>query len=134
VGWWHEVEHTADLALRIGGEDLADLFSAAAQGMFALIATADTRSESRTHHVELTALDAEALLVDWLNELLYLHERHGLAYATFCFDTLIAGHLAADAIGWPVLERTGAIKAATYHNLVIQTSGSELVTEVVFDT
>lgn len=133
MGHWQELDHTADVALRVWGADLADVFTTAARGMFALLTDIASISTTRTLRVELDSLDAEALLVDWLNELLYLTEVEGLAFTDFSFEVLTSTRLKACAQGGPLTEYASYIKAATFHNLVIQLIPEGYVTELVFD-
>jgi len=133
MGRWQEIEHTADLALHLWAADLPDLFATAAQGMFSLfIVPADTLSETKT--LALTALDVETLLVAWLNELLYLVEVEGLAFTAFEFAQLTTTQLEATLRGGPVLEYTGYVKAATFHDLRVVATPEGYETEIVFDT
>ena len=69
---WEEVEHTADVALRVRGATLAELFANAARGMLALALGGDPvpAGQDRTE-ILLSAPDPETLLVDWLTELVY---------------------------------------------------------------
>ncbi|NLE76562.1 MAG: archease, partial [Chloroflexi bacterium] len=76
-GWFEETAHTADLALRLQAATLPGLFAAAARGMFSLMADLTPVQPRVKRALEVTGLDAEMLLVEWLNELLYLHEREG---------------------------------------------------------
>ena len=72
---WQETEHTADLALRVRGEDLPALFRHAALGMLSLLGGRIQPGQSAFRQsFRLQAPDWETLLVDWLNELLYLIE------------------------------------------------------------
>jgi SHS2 domain-containing protein len=133
VGRWQEIDHTADLALRIWGDSLTDLFAQAARGMFDLAVTCDATGVKVERHLALEAPDVEALLVDWLNELLYLSEIDNVAYLAFEFVACTSTQLRARLFGLPILERRRAIKAATYHNLEVVAREAGLETEVVFD-
>jgi SHS2 domain-containing protein len=134
MGRWEEVEHTADLALHVWATDLADLFVTAAQGMAALITDPDTVTPERVYSVALTAPDLEGLLVDWLNELLYLGEREGLVFTRFEGLTVTPPHLEALAWGGVPSERHTYIKAATFHNLAVRATPAGYETEIVLDT
>jgi len=129
---FEEIEHTADLAIRACGRDMRELFANAAQGMFALMAEP---SEEPVHEreVSLEALDYESLLVDWLNELIYLHEVEGETYRQFAIETLSSTDLKAHVTGGPTKNKTKAIKAATFHDLAIEETANGLVATIVFD-
>ena len=133
MGRWQELDHTADLALHVWGRDLTDLFEAAATGMFSLLAEADRGGAPVRYELHLTAQDAESLLVDWLNELLYLCETQDFVGTEFVFATLTATALHAEVAGLPVAERLAGIKAATYHMLAVVAAEAGYETEVVFD-
>ncbi|MBN1247576.1 MAG: archease [Anaerolineae bacterium] len=132
MGRWEEVLHTADLALHVWGEDLADLFRTAAQGMFSLLAEGGSGGRSRAT-VALTAGDVEGLLVDWLNELLYLHERDGALFTEIVFTTLTPTALEAEVTGCALAQRRAHIKAVTYHMVGVSQRNGGYETEIVFD-
>lgn len=134
MGRWQEVEHTADLALHLWATDLADLFTTAAQGMAAFITDLETVKPERACPVVLTAPDLEGLLVDWLNELLYLGDREGLIFTRFEWAVASPTRLEATAWGGVAPERRTYIKAATFHNLVVRRTPEGYETEIVLDT
>ena len=117
------LDHTADVGIRATGDDLAGAFANAARGMFSIITDLDTIQRRESHDVTVTAPDVEALLVNWLNELLYRFEVEGLLFADFAIDVLTQQQLRATCSGERVdLQRhpmkTG-VKAATYHGLEV---------------
>jgi SHS2 domain-containing protein len=130
---FEEIEHTADLAIRAYGQDMRELFANAAYGMFALMAEPSLEGPVRKQEVSLEAMDYESLLVDWLNELIYLHEVEGETYSQFTIETLSPTKLKAHVIGGPTEYKTKAIKAATFHDLAIKETADGLVATIVFD-
>ncbi len=134
MGRWQEIEHTADVALHLWAEDLEDLFATAAWGMFSLITDLDAAScQQHPERIVLDAIDVEVLLVDWLNELLYLSEVSGWAFREFHFEALGDTHLEATVRGGPFSEYLTYIKATTFHNLDIHQTSEGYETDVVFD-
>jgi len=133
MGRWQELDHTADLVLHVWGRDLTDLFVAAATGMFSLLAVAAPAGAPVRFELHLAALDAESLLIDWLNELLYLCETQDFVGSDFVFATLTPTELHAEVAGLPVGERRADIKAATYHMLAVVAVEAGYEAEVVFD-
>ena len=129
---FEEIEHTADLALRVYGRDVKELFVNAAYGMFALMAE-PSKETTCEREVSLEATDYEGLLVDWLNELIYLHEVEGETYYQFAIETLSPTKLEAHVSGGPTKRKTKAIKAATFHELAIEETANGLVATIVFD-
>lgn len=131
-----EIEHTADLALRVYGRDLPEFLRHAAQGMYHLMGVrldAGGAGPGAVQQVDLAAGDAEELLVDWLGELAYWVESQGLVFGAFQFHTVSPRRLRAtlqEGRKTPV-EKT--IKAVTYHDLRIETTPHGLEATVVFD-
>lgn len=130
---FEEIEHTADLALRVRGRDLAELLMHAAMGMLALSAVKFSTHEGRRITLELSAADGEQLLVLWLEELLYGMEMRGVAYQDFALTAHDGPGLKA-TMREVELESIGRqIKAVTFHDLRIITTQEGLEATVVFD-
>ena len=66
--------HTADAGFKLWGETLADIFVQGAQALYSLMIDRRRLQNRQVLEVEVAALDQEALLVDWLNHLLYLND------------------------------------------------------------
>jgi SHS2 domain-containing protein len=138
---FEEVEHVADLALRVRGRDLADLLVNAARGLTWLLSPAeqevgpaqDRVSGEQVHRVEVEAFDAEGLLVEWLSELLYLAERERFVGRTFSILEVTPTRMRATVRGAPVEKLARHIKAVTYHQLAIVQTAEGLETVIVFD-
>ncbi len=136
VKYW-QLPHTADLAWRIRGESLPELFENAAG---ALIATMTDRRYIRRlekRQIEVESPDREALMVDWLNYLLYLFDVEGFLGREFHVVSLTDQRLQAVAWGEGFdperhPEKT-AIKAATYHHLEIGPRGDGWQATVILD-
>ena len=67
------------------GADLKQLFANTARGLFSLITGLDAIAVKEKHKIQVNAPDREALLVNWLNELIYLCEVKG-----YCSTGLIS--------------------------------------------
>ncbi len=131
---WEEVEHTADWALRVWGEDRRALFENAARGMLSLAGgQADPAQPALRRSFELSAPDWETLLVDWLSELVYLIEDEGAVIDAVYVQQVDDLALRADVTGRPGREFSKHIKAVTYHNLAVQCGPDGCEATVVFD-
>lgn len=118
---YREVEHTADLGLLVWGDSLQELFSSAALGMFALMRCPIGADRAGSpHEVSLAADDLETLLVDWLGELLYLHECSGEVFSNVEALELEGTRLRAVVVGRPSGAPERGIKAVTYSGLQIR--------------
>ena len=130
---WEEIEHTADWAIRVWGEDQRALYENAALGMVSLLGDAKPIEITLRRSIEVTAIDAESLLVDWLTELLYLLEDH-LIFDQIHVTGIEGNTLRAEISGGPPDEPINKhIKAVTYHMLEIKQTDQGLETVIVFD-
>jgi SHS2 domain-containing protein len=132
---FEEIEHTADIALRVYGGGLKELFCNAALGMFSLMADMALVRPQVERRLSLESMDHETLLVDWLNELLYMAEEHGEIYCEFDIATLSATEIVSQVRGMQHDSRNllKQIKAATFHDLSIEQTAQGYTTAIVFD-
>jgi SHS2 domain-containing protein len=130
---FEEVEHTADIAIHVWGDELADLFANAAYGMACQLADPDDVRLTVERLVELEAYDVETLLVDWLGELLYLGERDECVFTAFDVLEVVPTRLRAVARGGAVRACRGHIKAVTFNELEIRRTETRYETTIVFD-
>lgn len=130
---FEEIEHTADTALRIRGEDLEGLFCNAAVGMLQLAGIEPLAGPTRKRRIKLQASDDESLLVAWLEELLFLIEMDEVTFTEF--DLTVEGNtnLTAEVHEAPIGMIKTHIKAVTYHNLKITQVDDGFEVTVVFD-
>lgn len=134
---FNEIQHTADWALEVWAPDLPTLFEQAACGMYSLQNLQLLGQGRVKKQIEIAAVDAESLLVKFLNELLYLNEESGLSFDSYKIQ--ISGneqngmHLTAVLNGQPIVSQSKEIKAVTYHGLEIIQTGHGLEAQIVFD-
>jgi SHS2 domain-containing protein len=129
---FEEIEHTADLAMRAYGRDLKELFANAAYGMFSMMTDLEAIVPTVRREVHLEAPDRETLLIDWLNELLYLWEVEEEVYSRFNIVSLSSTAISAEVGGGEAERVTKFIKAATFHDLEIAESGEGYVATITF--
>ena len=130
------INHTADVGIIAYGADMNEAFANAARALFSLITELDDVEEVVHRDIELTAPDQESLLVEWLNELIYLFDAENIIFKRFDVTRLSQTHLKARSYGHKVDSskhklKTG-VKAATYHMLKIDKSNGGKV-QVLFD-
>lgn len=128
-----ELEHTADWAFRARGRELSELFVHAAEAMFALEGQQATESEGGKRTVEVEGFDRETLLVNWLNEILYLRETTGEAYTGFEIEELAERRLKGRLRIGRATGHRGHIKAVTFHNLQLQQTDDGWEATIVVD-
>ena len=130
------VNHTADVGIIAYGADKSQAFANAARALFSLITELDDVEEVLYQDIELTAPDEESLLVEWLNELIYLFDAKGIIFKRFDITELNNTRLKARSYGERVDSskhrlKTG-VKAATYHMLKVDKDNGCKV-QVLFD-
>ncbi len=130
---FEEIEHTADIAIRVWGADFAELFRHAALGMASQLTDVDTVPVETALTIELQAADVEMLLIEWLGELLYLGEKHEVVFTQFDILEVEDTALRAVARGGPVPRLDHHIKAVTFSEVDVKRIGSGYGTTVVFD-
>ena len=128
-----EIEHMADWAIRAHGATLPDLFVNAALGMYSLVADLSSVSPTVERTLQVKGVDAEALLVNWLNELVYHTEMHGEVFCLFDVESFEPTRLAATVRGGRGGELKEQIKAVTFHNMRIEATDQGYEVTVVFD-
>lgn len=129
---YEEVEHTADWSFRAFGADLKELFENAAIALFALEGALDAQSTVELQ-VKVAGSDREALLVNWLSELLYLQETRHQTFQHFSISELSDTELAATIKGAPAGRAERYVKAITYHELRIGQSQEGWQATIVVD-
>ena len=130
------IDHTADIGIIARGKDLPTLFSNAAAGMLSLLIDVDTLRQNITREIMLESEDAESLLVQWLNELLYIIYTEKMVL--FKFDIVIDGNRLTARCAGQELEPEDhrirrEIKAATYHDLEIGQRDGGYRVKIIFD-
>jgi SHS2 domain-containing protein len=133
-GGFEFFDHPADVKLCVWGRDLESLFAAAAEGMMAFLfgdGIADLKPD-RTETIEIEAKDREALLVDWLSELLYRATCEYRAYMGFRIHELTESRLKA-AVASAAAEAVEDIKAVTHHELSVRKCARRWEASIVFD-
>ena len=131
---FEEIEHTADRALKIYGQNLEELLVNAALGLNSLVGADETIDAAPVaKSIALDAIDAESLLVEWLSELAYWAEAEMLVFTKFELQHVSATRVKAVIHGHRVTRLENHVKAVTYHNLEITKTESGLAATVVFD-
>lgn len=130
------VDHTADVGIRAYGTSVNQAFANAAKALFSLITELDNVDEVVYRDIELVAPDQESLLVEWLNELIYIFDAENIIFKRFNITQLNNTRLKARSYGEKVDSSKHklkiGVKAATYHMLKVdKTNGCQV--QVLFD-
>ena len=77
------LEHTGEVAVRATGRDLAEAFANAAKALFAVNVDLRGVRRRKVFQIRVEADRVENLLVEWLNELIYVSEAQGVLMREF---------------------------------------------------
>lgn len=129
------VEHTADVGIVAHAPTLEGLFEQTTYGLLEIMDAFHPGPRSRSVEINLQSSDVEALLVDWLNEIVFIQESNDATFTsvevTGVRDDRIAGELFwADNAKQPA---GTAVKAATYHQLSVRKEGESWTARVYVD-
>ena len=130
------IDHTADAGVIAYGTDIGQAFASAATAMFSLMTELGDIDEELHRDIEINASDEESLLVEWLNELIYLFDTEDTIFRRFDITDIDSTHLRARSYGAKLNpkkhELKTGVKAATYHRLQISRDNGCRV-RVIFD-
>lgn len=128
------LEHTGEVRLRVRAVGLKELFAEAARGLSRLLARGGLRgSVGDWIPVQVRAADRVSLLVDWLNELIFVAESARLVPAEVEILTVGPTELTARVRGVTVPEPPSLVKAATLHGARVDEVEGGFEGEIVFD-
>lgn len=131
------LENATDFVIKSYGACLEQLFANTAYGMFTMhqgkVLTSGMSDTKKAEQIAIKSANREELLVEFLNELLYLAEIKKRSYGAFSFIKLTEKELVAIAYYTPLSKPKIPIKAAIYHNLKIKKSRNYYEATVTFD-
>jgi SHS2 domain-containing protein len=131
------IDHTADVGIIAYGADVEELFSNAALALFSLITELESIEGKMHLDLKVNSDDRDSLLVEWLNELIYLFDVEHILFNRFDIESLTHNQLKAICYGEtfdPMKHKIKAgIKAATYHMLKLDKNGGGYKAQIIFD-
>ncbi len=131
------LDHPADIGFRATGRSLPELLIHSAMALLAIAGDPDAAQARETYSLSVTAPDLEALLVEWLNEVLYWFDGKRIAF--HCFEMVQFTATALEARGFgeprdPLRHRSKLIvKGVTYHQLKIEQQDGQWTAIVFLD-
>jgi SHS2 domain-containing protein len=131
------LDHTADIGIIVYGEDLKTLFENAGEAFFHLITDMRRVRRRVERKIEIKGESLERLMVDWLSELLYLHDVENLLFREFKIESVGEDGLRAMVRGEPFQEGVHVIKtevkAVTYHQIKVRKENGNWRAQIIFD-
>ena len=134
---WEYFEVPADVGVRAWGATLEACFRQCGLAVFNLIVPLEAVSPAEGREVGARGESAETLLVNWVNELLYLHDIEGFAVRDVQLPRIEGDRVHALLTGEPVdparHPRGILVKAATFHELALVREPGRVSARLVLD-
>jgi len=120
------IEHPSDAGFRAYGKNLSEAFENAALALFEIMTDTSKVKPEREVDVELSAEDAGALLYEWLDRLIALHDSENLLFSKFDVriektqsELKLQGKAKGEIFDPKKHPERTAVKAMTYHMMEI---------------
>ncbi len=131
------IDHTADVGVVAYGASIEELFTNAALAVFSLITEPESVGDSVRLDVAVKSESRDGLLVDWLNELIYLFDVKHVLFSRFDIESLTETDIRAICYGEsfdPMKHKIMAgVKAATYHMLQFTEEDEGYRAQIILD-
>jgi SHS2 domain-containing protein len=133
------IEHPSDTGFEVTGSSLAELFTNAALVLSQLIwnLEANRDGERLEEEITITAGDLGELMVNFLQELLYLSDAKGLVCTgvrlTAISESALAARISGHRFEPEKDEAVLVVKAVTYHQLFVGTENGRWRARVLLD-
>lgn len=118
------LEHTADIGFEAFGASREDVFRSAGRALMSVIIDLESVRPQDRVRLEARASDRQALLVNWLSEILYLQDSGGWLFADFEIGTLgeksVSGAGRGERFDRSRHQMKLLVKAITYHQLTLE--------------
>lgn len=128
------LEHTADLKVRVHGENFIQLLGNAAFAMCDLMLPGSKKADEQ-FEISVAGDSREQIMVRFLNELIFVIQSKYVMFREFdieqkdnCINAICRGYR-MEATDRPDYD----IKGVTYHDLVLQNDNGHYIAELVLD-
>ena len=134
---FHFIDHTGDVGVVVFGNSLKELFINAAESLFHILTELENIQEIKSKKVSLQAYSLEELIVDWLNEFIFLFDTQSLLFRRFEIEKL--NNCSLEATVWGEEYEEGRhpiktlVKAVTFHQLEIKEENGNWKAQIIFD-
>ncbi len=137
TGLYRTIEHTADTGFEVRGDSREQVYEHAAMAFFQIMWRLGSLRQNKATSIEVTGIDGEELLVNFLEEFLYLYDAKKMVCTKVEVDSVKDDRLQARA--W-LQEFDGAqdrellsVKAVTYHQLFIGKEKDTWIAKIFLD-
>jgi len=128
------LEHTADAMVEVHGKDLGERFGNAAYAMFDQITDLSKVTPTGELRVVMSGETKEQLLVDFLQELLFVHDTEDLVLSEFDVKTdgkTLEAVVRGEKFDEKKHSKRSVVKGVTYHRLEFDDQNGSLT--ILFD-
>lgn len=133
---YREIDHSGDVGVEASGHDPIDALENLTRGLYALMVEGKVASRVE-RRLEVDAEGDGDMAVDWLNEVIAAASVYGEVYGEVRIERTGPHSVRGVIGGEPVAPGRHVlrfdVKAATYHGLVFERSGSGVRVRVIFD-
>jgi SHS2 domain-containing protein len=141
AGKFDFLEHTADVYVRAHGKTMEEAYENAALSMFETITDTDKIAPTQEDSLEVEAEDQYALLYNWLEALLVKSETLDMLYSKFQITSwkettekfTFKAKIWGEKFNPQKHPQKVAVKAVTYHRMVIIREMDRVILEFILD-
>ncbi|MGI6589323.1 MAG: archease [Candidatus Iainarchaeum sp.] len=138
-------EHKADVGVRGKGNTIESAFEECAKAMISVMVDINSIEPKKSHVIKIKSTDESTLLINFLNELLFLKDKKKMIYSKFRVnieenmneDDLKEFNLKATCFGEKIdlkkHEFLVDVKAATYSQLKVKQENKTFVAQCIVD-
>lgn len=130
-----ELEHTADVRMRVRAPTLEELFSEAARALM-MVMYGSPGKGGRTMNVSVSGHDLESLMHAFLSELLFLSEVEGMVFSdaeVMIRNDTIEGTVRGESFNPDVHSAGQGVKGISFSGLSIVHEQGSYILDVIFD-
>lgn len=133
---WKIIPHTSDIGVEVKAPSRRELFRQAGLALSSLFVEGHVLRRAK-RKIEVTAQDDESLLVNFLNEIIFLFDKERFIPGEILIKKLGKKALLAELEGEHFSSKRHQpnmiVKAATYHQLLIKKEGRTWSARLIFD-
>jgi SHS2 domain-containing protein len=127
-------DHTSEIELHVRAGSLGDLLAEAGRALAEVeLTSANCVPGGPARTIRVSSSDREALLVAWLNELIFLADIDRWVAMDFSIDLADETEVRARASGVTLQWAPSRVKAATFHGLRVEDVPGGLEADVILD-
>ena len=129
------IEHTADVGVSASGATVEEVFEQTALGLFDILGAWHPASDGEATELMIEAADLGALMVDWLNEVLYIQDARDIYFSGLKVHRVEDNQIESTMRIKPRRDELDgtAVKAVTFHGLKVEPHGDGWMARVYVD-